>query len=548
MPRKIVFGDDLREANKKTMTILHRAVASSLGPSGKLSLLDRGKQNSLITKDGVTICRLCLPLPDEVMNLIGGKILEIANKTNAESGDGTTTSIVLANALYEEALKIINEEGIDPVIIKDEIERVLPRILETLDKRSTPVDTIEAMQNVATISANNDLEIGAIIAKAIDAVGNDGFVTLTEGEGEKPTYSITEGFQLKKGPATERYLRGRISMDFQNPSILIIDGKIDLQETLNDLYTQVAGRPFIVIGELSESAQEYLIHNSRTGQIDCVHILPPMFGGLRVKLLNDIATAVGATVIDPVNFDFAMPLDKKILGTCQRVSFNRYQANFVEGAGSKESVLARVKELKNEMDGTQSQYEKDFVRERIAALTGGACVLGVGGRTEDEVLERKDRFEDALNATRSALKEGTIPGGGYTLFQIAQELKEENSNLLHKFKSWKNGSEGLGERIFAKALEAPLFQILRNTGVDVKNTLKMIRKSKMGYDARNHKLVNLVEVGIIDPVKSTKSGLKNAVSIVDLLINLECLTVNILDKDNAKEMLDAMRGINADDV
>lgn len=540
MPRKIIFGDELRDSCNKTMNIIHKAVVSSLGPSGKLSLLDRGKQSSLITKDGVSIARNCLPLPDEVMNLLGGKILEIANKTNSESGDGTTTSIVLAKSIYNEAIKVINE-GIDPVVVKNEIERVLPRILKTLDERAIKISTFDETVHVATISANNEIEIGKIIAEAIDKVGQDGFVTLSEGEGEKPSLTITEGMQIKKGPATERYLKGRITMDFDNPSILIVDGKIDLMETLNDLYTQVAGRPFVVIGELSEIAQEYLIENCRKGQISCVHIPPTMFGGLRVKLLTDIAVAVGAKVIDPINYDFAQSIDKSVLGSCNRLTFNRYQTSIIEGSGSREEILKRVKELKVEMESTKSQYEKDVVRERIASLTCGAAVIGVGGATEDEIYERKDRFEDALNATRSALMDGIIPGGGFALFTIAQELKNEGKN-------WFNMKQKIGERIFSNALEAPLIQIIKNTGADVKKITNSIKKTKLGYDAKKHILTDLIRDGILDPVRSTKSGLKNAVSIVDLLINLECLSVNVLDKDNVKEVMDVMRGVNADDV
>jgi len=532
MPRRIVFGTELRKLCSETMHILHRAVAASLGPSGKLALLSREKQSGIITKDGVTICRNCLPLPDDANNLIGTKILEIANKTNEESGDGTTTSIVLANALFKEAIKLIEKRNLDPVTVRDEIEATLPKIMEQLDKRSKSISEYDDMENVATISANNDRSIGEMIAKGIDAVGQDGFVTLVEGESESAELTITEGIRIPKGPSTERFLRGKVTEEFSDVNILIVDGKIELAEMINDLYMQVAGQPLLVIGDMAKPPLEYMIENSRMERIDCLHVIPPMKKGNKVKLLNDVAVAVGATVIDPVNFDFGQPLDKKVLGKARIVTFNKHYTTIVEGGGEKMAILQRIEELKEEMETSRSDYERSMIRERISSLAGSTAVIGVGGRTNDEVIERHARFEDSLNATRSALLEGVIQGGGFTLFQIAQKLKGKT----------------LGEKIFKVALESPLRQIIANTGMDVDEVVAKIRRSNKGYDARSHKLVNLYDRGVIDPVKSTKSGLKNAVSIVDLLINLEVLSVNVLDKDNAKEMLDAMKGVNADDM
>jgi len=530
LPRRIIFGTELRKTCADTMNILNKAVSSSLGPSGKLSLLDREKQKSLITKDGVTIAKNCLPLADEAMNLVGGKILEIANKTNEESGDGTTTSIVLADALFKEAIKHIRTKNIDPVIVKDEIEATLPKILETLDKMAIKINSFEEMQSVATISANNDAKIGLMIAKAVDAVGQDGFVTLAEGDTEEPSFHMTEGYQIAKGPATARFLRGKVAEEFDNPNILLVDGTLNNVAVLNNLYAQVAGQAFVIIGDLSKDCQEYMIDNSRKERMDCVSILPPLRKEKRVELLHDIAAVIGATVVDPVNFNFSEGLDKKVLGKAKTITFNKYHTNIVEGQGDKATILSRIQHLKKELDATKSDYERDQIRERIGSLTGGTAVLGVGGRTDDEILERKDRFEDSLNATRSALESGVIAGGGFALFQIAQKLKPKT----------------IGDRIFKVALEAPMRQIISNTGLDVEEVVEKVRRSKKGYNAKTHKMVDLIKEGIIDPLKSTKSGLKNAVSIVDLLINLQVLSVNILDKDNAQEMIDAMKNINAE--
>jgi chaperonin GroEL len=530
MPKKIVFGEELRTLCTQTMTLISKAVTSSLGPSGKLSLLDMGKTNK-ISKDGVSIARHCLPLPDEAMNLIGSKILEIAAKTNSESGDGTTTSIVLANALFREAVKQINEKRLDPVMVKDEIEKTLPTILRELEKLTKKINSQEELEHVAAVSANNDLAIGKLIAEALYKTGEFGFTQLTAGEAvDKVTFS--EGMQISKGCTSERFLKGATYREFENANILVFDGQLDDAAILDMLYAQVPSQPFVVIAELGEMAQKYLLENTMAGTMTAVNIFPPMFKGVRVRLLQDIATFTGAELVSPHTHNLSVALDKKVLGKAKRVTFNKYNTTIVEGAGDKEAILNRIEILQEEMEATRSQYEKDSVRERISNLNSTAAVIEVGGRTEDEILEKKDRFEDALNAGRSALQEGIVPGGGFALFKIAQKLK----------------GKSLGEKIFKSALEAPLRQIVSNTGMDVEEVVQQVRKSNKGYNAKTHKLTNLMASGIVDPVKSTKCGLKNAVSIVDLLINLEVLSVNVLDKDNLKDTVEALRGINAQDV
>jgi len=526
MPRKHLFGDEVKEASKKAMYIVHKAVSSSLGPSGKFSLLQREGQVDLITKDGVTIAHNCLPLADEAQNLVAKKILEIAIKTNTQSGDGTTTSIVLANALFEESQKYLKK--VDSVLLKEEIEKATAEVIKQLEEMATPVEGFEEIQNIATISANGDEQAGHIIAEAIDKVGNDGFVTLVEGDKPHATLEFTEGFRIKKGPITDRFLKGQHQKEFENPHILLFDGKIEDPHTLDQIYMQIAPKPFIVIASLSEMAMKYMVENVMSSNMEGVVISPPGFKDHRVKYLQDIAAVTGAKLFSSFTFKEGQEnIEKEDLGTCERFTFNKYYSDIINGKGSKKEILKRVKEVKEAMDKTKSLYEKDLLRERIGRLVGGAAVIGVGGVTEDEALERKDRFEDALNATKSAIEEGIIPGSGYALFSIAQKMKPETT----------------GEIILKRALEAPLKMILKNAGLEVENVLDKIRESGMGYDARSKKLSNLKEDGIIDPVRSTKSGLKNAVSIIDLLINLEVLTVNILDKDNVQEMMSVMRSL-----
>jgi chaperonin GroEL len=528
MPRQILFGKELHEKCHKTMEIIHRAVSSSLGPSGKLSLLDRQGMPSLITKDGVTIAKNIRSLPDEAMDLIAGKIIDIAQKTNSESGDGTTTSIVLANALYEEARKYMDK--VDPVILTNQMEKVYPLILEKLQKYVKQVETVEEMIQVATISANNDRSIGEVVAKAIDAVGQDGFVTIVEGDGVEASFSLTEGLQIDKGAFSERYLKGKPSRTFDNPNILVYDGRIEDVNVLHDLYAQDQNHPMVIIAELGDACQQFLIENTKRNAISVVHIIPPMFKDTRVKILQDIAVAVGAVLVSPYMHD-GKSLDKKVMGTAERVTFTKYNTNIIKGAGKKEDILNRVKELKEEMQATKSQYEADKVRERISKLTCGAAILAVGGRTEMEIYERKDRFEDSTQATRAAILEGIIPGGGYALFKIAQELPADN----------------YGQIVMKAALESPMRQIIKNTGADVEGICAELRTKKKGtgYDAKSNKFVNMFRNGIVDPVKSTKSGLKNALSIVDLLINLEVLSVTVLSKDNAKEVFEQFNSMNS---
>lgn len=532
MPRRILFGEDVRNASKAAMHILHKAVSSSLGPSGKFSLLQREGLVDIITKDGVTIAYNCRPLEDEAQDLIAAKILEIAIKTNSQSGDGTTTSIVLANALFEESQKYIQK--VDPVILRKEIEECVPLILEQLEEMATDVEEFEDIKNIATISANGDEQAGQIIAEAIDKVGTDGFVTLREGEKEEATLDFTEGYRFKKGPVTDRFLKGQYDKEFQNPYILLFDGKIEDPHTLDSIYMQIRPRPFVVIASLSEMCHKYMIENVMEGNMEGVVISPPGFKDSRIKYLQDIAAVTGANLLSTFTFEEGPNEEGKQsqitiedLGQCDTIKFTKEMTDIIQGKGDKRVILERVTKIKDTMDKTKSQYEKDRLRERIGKLVGGAAIIGVGGTTEDEALERKDRFEDALNATRSAIEEGIIEGGGFALFKIAQKMRPKNN----------------GQTVVKKALEAPLRTIIRNAGLEEDEIVEQVKNKKKGYDARKHEFVNLRDAGVIDPVKSTKSGLKNAVSIVDLLINLEVLSVNVLDKDNVREMANIMKNL-----
>lgn len=533
MTKRVIFGDDLKKVAAYAMTIMSSAVQSTLGPSGKLALLDRGKHiPSTITKDGVTVARNVLPLEDTAANKVGEKILEICTRTNEEAGDGTTTAIVLAKALYREAQKVIKSDNVDPVSLKEQIEEALPVVLKQLDSMSHPVKGLEDMMNVASISANNDRSVGEVVARAIDMAGQDGHVTLEEGDTIEPKLTMTEGYQIDKGAPDIRYLKGKSSVKLERPYFLVYNGNIsDPQILLNVItsYTQPEGRPLIVISDIGKSVATFLLTNVTAGAIEAVHVPPPMYKNTRQKYLKDIAVAVGAELIEPGD-TYAYSIKKEQLGEADSVTVNQWKTTIVGGKANKQELLSRIDEIKSEMGGAPSPYEASQCRERIGKLTTGVCVISVGGKTEQEMIERKDRFEDSLNATRAALLEGVIPGGGHALYCISKDFATNNA----------------GQAVLKAAIQEPIRQIITNSGRNPDEILNQILWSS-GYDAKKHEYCDLVERGIIDPVKVTKLALQNAVSVVDLLINLEVLSYEI-PQDKTMSVLGKLASINPEDM
>lgn len=533
MTKRVLFGEDLRKVADYAMKIMSSAVESTLGPSGKLALLDRGKHiPSTITKDGVTVARNVLPLEDTAANKVGEKILEICTKTNEEAGDGTTTAIVLAKALYRQAQKVIKEEKVDPVALKEQIEEVLPIILKKLDEMSSEVKGLEDMINVASISANNDRSVGEVVARAIEMVGEDGHVTLEEGDSIEPKLSMIEGYQIEKGTPDIRYLKGRSSHRFDKPYFLVYNGNISDANILVNIitsYTQPEGRPLIVISDVGKAVASFMLSNMTAGACEVIHVPPPMYKNTRQKYLKDIAVAVGAELIEPGD-TYAYSIKKEQLGQAESVTVTQWKTTVVGGSSKKQEVLSRIEEIKREMEDAPSPYDANICKERIGKLTAGVCVISVGGKTEQEMVERKDRFEDSLNATRAALQEGIIPGGGHALYVLSKTALAATP----------------GARVLQEAIKEPIQQIIRNAGRNCDEILKEITTTK-GYDAKAHRFCNLVDCGIIDPVKVTKLALQNAVSVVDLLINLEVLSYEI-PQDKTMSVLGKLASINPEDV
>lgn len=533
MTKRVLFGDDLKTVAKYAMTVMSSAVQSTLGPSGKLALLDRGKHfPSTITKDGVTVARNVLPLEDTAANKVGEKILEICTRTNEEAGDGTTTAIVLAKALYREAQNVITHDNIDPVVLKEQIEEVLPIVLKKLDEMASPVKGMEDMVNVASISANNDRSVGEVVAKAIDMVGEDGHVTLEEGDTIEPKLTLIEGYQIDKGAPDIRYLKGKSSTRYDKPYFLVYNGNISDPNILLNIitsYTQPKGRPLIIVADISKAVATFLLTNVTAGALEAVHVPPPMYKNTRQKYLKDIAVAVGAELIEPAD-TYAYSIKEEQLGQAESCTVSQWKTTIVGGAAKKQELLARIDEIKQEMEQAPSPYDAGICRERIGKLTTGVCVISVGGKTEQEMVERKDRFEDSLNATRAALQEGIIPGGGHALYTISKEALPSTT----------------GGEVLRKAIQEPIFQIIRNAGRNPEDVLKEVTSSK-GYDAKAHRYCNLVDQGIIDPVKVTKLALQNAVSVVDLLINLEVLSYEIT-QDKTMSVLSKLSNINPEDM
>ena len=518
MHRKVLFGDELHKLAKDTMQIMAKAVKATLGPSGKLALIDRGSKDagvmSLITKDGVTVAKNILPFEDPCMTEIGEKVKEISANTNTQCGDGTTTAIVLSESLYNESIKKIRLDN-DPVLIKESIERYLPIIVKKLEDMAIPIESDIDIENVASISANNDRAIGKLVADAINRVGEDGHITLTEGDSLESTVNIVEGIEYPKGVSNASFMRDKNSIDYENPLIFVFDGKLEDFTPLYNIYENIAkGRPLIVIGEIGQNPMKFLVVNNRQG-IDMCHINPYMVKETRRKMLKDLAISVGAELIH-VNQQNAAILTEDDLGSADKISISMNKTTIINGNSNIEQITERIDELKKDLDAAKSLYDKDILKERIGRLSSGVGIIYVGGKTEDEIKEKKDRVEDSLNATRAALQSGVVPGGGYALYKIAQELEDDD----------------IGSMILKEALQSPIKQIITNTGLNCDKILnsKEILSENKGFNAKTKQFEDLIETGVIDPVKVTISALKNAVSIVDLLINLEVMTVIIKDK------------------
>ena len=520
MGKIIKFNENARKSLEVGVDTLADAVKITLGPKGRNVVLDRGFGAPMITNDGVTIAKE-IELKDPIENLGAQIVKEVATKSNDVAGDGTTTATVLAQALIKEGLKMVTS-GANPVFIRRGMEAASKKVIEELTKRAKKVESNEEIAQVGAISAG-DVEIGQLIAQAMEKVGESGVITVEEARSLDTTLEVVEGMQFDNGYLSPYMVSDseRMVVEMDNPFILITDKKIaNMKELLPVLEKTVeTGRPMLIIAEDVEGeALATLVVNKLRGTLNVAAVKAPAFGDRRKAMLQDIAILTGGEVISEEKGIKLENTDINLLGQAKKVRITKDNTVIVDGLGAKEEIQARVGQIKNAIAETTSDYDKEKLQERLAKLSGGVAVIKVGAATETEMKERKLRIEDALNATKAAVEEGIVPGGGTILIQIAKAI--EGFKL--------EGEEGLGVEIVKKALSAPLRQIVINAGIDAGVVIEKVRNSEngIGFDAAKEEYVDMVKAGIIDPAKVTRSAIQNAISVSSVLLTTEVAVGN----------------------
>ena len=527
--KQIYYSEEARRAIQTGVNKLADAVRITLGPKGRNVVLSRKIGSPVVTNDGVTIAR-DINLTDPMENIGAQLVKEAASKTGDIAGDGTTTATLLTQSIFNAGLKNVIA-GSNPMPIKRGIQKAVEKIVAKLKEVSKEIKTNEEIKQVATISANNDPEIGALIAEAMDKIGKDGIITLEESQTSETTLDIVDGMQFEQGYISPYFINNGEKMitELKDPYILLHDKKILNFKLLMPILERVVqtGRPILIIAENVEGdALATLIVNKMKGIIQCVAVKSPGFGDRRKDLLQDIAILTGGTIISD---EFGLKLEKteiKDLGQASKVVVTHNTTTIVGGAGTKEAINERITQIKARIEETQSEYDKEKLKERIAKLSSGIAVIRVGASTETEMKEKKMRIDDALHATKAAVEEGIVPGGGITLFRLSSELENMTGS---------SEEETIGIKIVKEALKAPLMQIAHNAGMDTTEVLYDVLKSEKfnyGLDANDGQIKDLVAAGIVDPTKVVRSALQNAASIASLLLTTEAMVVDVQNKDD----------------
>jgi chaperonin GroEL len=530
MSKIILYQEDARRALEKGMDILAEAVSVTLGPKGRNVVLERKYGAPQIVNDGVTIAKE-IELEDHIENTGVALIRQAASKTNDVAGDGTTTATVLAHAMVKQGMKNVAAGG-NPIAIKRGIEKATQFVVSQIAEYSVPVEDTRSITQVATISAGNDEEVGQMIANAIDKVGREGVISLEEGKSTITELEMTEGMFFEKGFISPYFVTDTERMEVvqDNPYLLITDKKITLvQQELVPVLELVSktGRPLTIVAEdVEKEALATLVVNKLRGIINVVAVRAPGFGDRRKSMLEDIAILTGGQVIaEDAGFSLES-LQLEMLGQARRVTVTK-EGSTIIAEGNEKEVKARCEQIRRQIDASDSSYEKEKLQERLAKLAGGVAVIKVGAATETEMKDRKLRLEDAINATKAAVEEGIVPGGGATLTHISQDLYDWAKDNLEE-------DELIGALIVEKALTYPLRRIIENTGATAAIVIEEIKQSdfSIGYDASVGEITDMYERGIIDPAKVTRSGLQNAASIASMILTTECIVV---DKVEASE-------------
>ncbi|MGI6587359.1 MAG: chaperonin GroEL [Peptococcia bacterium] len=529
MAKEIIFGEEARKGLEKGVNALAEAVKVTLGPKGRNVVLDRKFGTPAITNDGVTIARE-IDLEDRYENMGAQLVKEVATKTNDVAGDGTTTATLLAQAIIREGLKNV-AAGANPMILKKGIEKAVNATVEEIQRISEPVESKAAIAQVASVSAD-DSEIGDLIAEAMETVGNDGVITVEESQGMGTTLDVVEGMQFDRGYISPYMITDtdKMEADLTDPYILLTDKKIAaIQDILPVLEKVVqSGKPLLIVAEDVEGeALATLVVNKLRGTFTCVAVKAPGFGERRKAMLEDIAVLTGGQVISE---DVGLKLENTtidMLGQAAKVKITKEETTIVEGRGNKQAIEGRIAQIRKQLEDTTSEFDKEKFQERLAKLAGGVAVIQVGAATETELKERKSRIEDALAATRAAVEEGIVAGGGAAFIESLAAL--ENLTVS-------NPDEMTGVNIIKKALEEPIKQIACNAGVEgsvVVEKVKEAGKKGYGFNALQGTYENMIEAGIVDPAKVTRSALQNAASIAGMLLTTECLVVDLPEENPA---------------
>jgi len=520
MAKVIKFNEDARKALEVGVDTLADAVKITLGPKGRNVVLDKGYGIPTITNDGVTIAKE-IELKDPIENLGAQIVKEVATKSNDVAGDGTTTATVLAQALIKEGLKMV-ASGANPVFIRKGMEKASKKVIEELVKRAKKIESNSEIAQVGAISAS-DKEIGELIAQAMAKVGESGVITVEEAKSLDTTLEVVEGMQFDNGYLSPYMVSDseRMVVELDNPFVLITDKKISSMKELLPILEKTVemGRPMLIIAEDVEGeALATLVVNKLRGTLNIAAVKAPAFGDRRKAMLEDIAILTGGEVISEEKGIKLETADIDFLGQAKKVRITKDNTVIVDGMGAKENIASRVGQIKNAIEETTSDYDREKLQERLAKLSGGVAVIKVGAATETEMKEKKLRIEDALNATKAAVEEGIVPGGGTILVQIAKAIED--------FKL--EGEEGLGVDIVKKALYAPMRQIALNAGLDAGVVIEKVKSSEegIGFDAAKEEYVDMVKTGIIDPTKVTRSAIQNAISVSSVLLTTEVAVAN----------------------
>jgi chaperonin GroEL len=532
MAKDIKYSQKAREAILRGVDTLADAVKVTLGPRGRNVILEKSFGSPTITKDGVTVAKE-IELEDKFENMGAQMVKEVASKTSDVAGDGTTTATVLAQAIYKEGSKLV-AAGVNPMAIKRGIEKAVEAVVEELKKLSKPTKDQEEIAQVGTISANNDTTIGNIIAEAMNKVGKEGVITVEEAKSMETTLEIVEGMQFDRGYTSPYFVTDpeKMTVNLSNPYILLNEKKVSGMKDLIPILEQIArmGKPLLIIAEDVEGeALATLVVNKLRGTLQVCAVKAPGFGDRRKAMLEDIAILTGGKVISE---DLGLKLENVTLndlGTAKTVTIDKDNTTIVDGGGSRKDLEGRVKQIRAQVDETTSDYDREKLQERLAKLVGGVAVIHVGAATETEMKEKKARVEDALNATRAAVEEGIVPGGGVALLRAAKGLDKLKLE----------GEEQSGVTLVHRALEEPIRQIANNAGAEGSVVVEKVKDQKagFGFNAENGKYEDLMKAGIIDPTKVTRFALQNAASVAALLLTTEAM---IAEKPKDKEEMPHM--------